>query len=241
MTARCGLVAMFVAANALLAGCSGKGGERHRVGGDLPVTASSSVALPGATDAADAKGSPQVMESHDASLTKYKDPANGVSFAYPEIWRPSRGAVLATPEFAAQIGAPRITEEFLPKGTYYEPTVLRALIFSYGVKHGSNAAACAGVPGKSTADGGEAATVHLNGVPFTEVHGGDAGMCTHVQSTIDSTFVQGRCLVFERDVVTGCPYVKSKTLPRPLTDAESVALHRHLDAVMSSVRVVQEK
>lgn len=222
----------------VVAGCrSSKGPTANRVGGDLPTTSRNSVALPEATDAADAPNAPQVVESRDASLTTFRDPATGVSFQYPTVWRPSQGAVLAAPEFSEVAGAPRITEEFSPKGNVYEPTVLRALMFSYGAKQGLDAAGCAALPGKVAEMVGSPKPVTYNGVSYMEAGGSDAGMCTHVQSRIDSTLHGGQCLVFERDFVTSCPFVKSATLPRPLTPAESAALQRHLDAVMASVQL----
>ncbi len=236
----CPLGMMLVCA--AVAGCHGtRSKEPKPVGSDLPVTSSSSVALPGATDAADAPRSPSVAESKDAGLTTYRDSATGVSFRYPAVWRPvSAAQVLPVPAFASVAGAPRITQAFSPEGNVYAPTVLRALSFSYTAKEGRDAASCAALPRKATPNETHAVTATYGGVPYTEALGGDAGMCTHVSSQVDSTLRGSQCLVFERDFVTGCPYVKNKTLPRPLTDQETAALQRHLDAVMQSVQILPE-
>lgn len=221
-------------------GCSrSKARDAKAVGADLPVTSTSSVALPDATDAADAPHAPQVAESQRADLTTYRDPTTGVSFQYPTVWRPAvAGQSPVNPDFEQVAGKARITQEFLPNGNPYALTVLRGLMFSYTVKAGSNGESCAQLAKRATPD----ATVKqasYGGVPFSEASGGDAAMCTHVQAQVDTTLKGSRCFVFERDFVTSCPYVKTKTDPRPLTGKEAAALQQSLDAVMQSVRIVQ--
>ncbi len=221
-----------------LAGCKGTSSKKPKVvGGDLPVASSSSVALPGATDAADAPHAPSVAESGDANLTTYRDPGTGVSFRYPTIWRPAVGQVLPAPAFAAVAGAPRMTQQFTPEGTPYADTVLRAMTFSYTAKAGLDQAGCADLPVKIVAGATQPGKVFYGATAYTEASGGDAAMCTQVKTRVDTTLRGGQCLVFERDIVTSCPFVKSTTLPRPLTAGENAALQQHLDAVMQSVQI----
>lgn len=237
---RLGRFAVGLLFSVILTGCR-QSGHGNTAGGDLPVTSTQSAALPGATNAADAPHAPQVAESQTAQLTTYRDPTSGVSFQYPTVWRPAiAGQSPIEPEFEQVAGKARITQEFLPDGNYYAPTVLRALMFSYTVKSGSSATACANVAERATPDAA-VKQVTYGGVPFTEASGGDAGMCTHVQTQVDTALQGHECFVFERDFVTGCPFVKSKTDPRPLTDKETAALQRHLDAIMQSVQITPRK
>ncbi len=209
-------------------------------GSDLPVTSGRSVALPGATDAADAPHAPQVVESQRADQTTYRDPATGVSFSYPAAWRPAiAGQSPIAPDFEAGAGKARITQQFLPEGTPYAQTVLRALMFSYTVQGASNASACADlakrVPAASTP-----VQVRYGNALYTEAVGGDGAACTEVRTQLDTTLQAKQCFVFERDFVTGCPNIKNSNTPRPLTGKETAALQQHLDAIMESVQLTSK-
>ena len=207
------------------------------VGSDLPVVSPSSVALPGATDAADAPHAPSVTEPRNSDLTTYRDPVSGVSFRYPTIWRPATGQGLA-PDFVSQAGPPRITQQFTSAGNFYAATTLEALTFSYTVKPHSTAASCAALPAKALGDSAvRTVPATYGGVSFAEATGGDSGACQHVATQLDTTLRGSQCMVFERDFNTSCPFVKSSSSPRPLTGEETGALQRHLDDVMKSVQI----
>lgn len=223
-----------------LAGCR-RSGQPKAAGSDLPITSSQSAALPGATDAADAPNAPEIAESRSADIATYRDPASGITFQYPSFWRPAvAGQSPITPVFEQSVGKSHITQEFIPEGTIYAPTVLRALMFSYTVKSGSDAAQCAAIVNRVIQGAARVTTATYGGATYTEASGEDAGMCTQVQTRVDSTLSGSRCAVFERDFVTSCPFVKSKTEPRPLTEKETTTLERQLDAVMQSVRITAQ-
>lgn len=213
------------------------------VGDRLPITSSSSVALPGAVDTADAPRAPAVAESRTDrgadNLVEYRDDAHGVSFQYPSVWRPSQTGTgdLGQPDFAQVAPKAIITQVFNSKGNYYEDTVLDSLSFSYTVQRHTSAAACAAIPGKALQNAASSSPVTYNGRQFSESHGGDAGMCHHLAATVDTTLQGIVCYIFERDTMTTCPYVKTKTTPRPLTSDEQTSLARHLDAIMKSVQI----
>lgn len=221
---------------AALPGCH----SAQPAGSNLPTTSPQSVALPGAVNSADAPKAPSVVESRAADLVQYQDPAHGVTFDYPSLWRPPQqgtsGAALAQPDFAQVAPKPVITQMFTPAGTYYADTVLGSLSFSYTVVPHSTAAACAQLPGKAL-QSPASRSVSYQGIPYTEATGGDAGMCHHLQATVDATFQGSSCYLFERDTVTTCPDTQSEKKPRPLTSQEQAALQRHLDAIMQSVRI----
>ena len=230
--------ALLAAAQLAAAGCHSTQ-NAPRLGDRLPVTSTSSVALPGAVDAADAPRSPDVAEPRTDNLVEYRDPAHGVSFQYPSVWRPASGTgYLGSPDFASVAPTPLVMQQFTSKGTYYAGTVLQALSFSYTVKQHSTQAECASLPGKAlgnSADKPISAT--YNGFRYTEDKGGDAGMCHHLSATVDTVLNGTTCYLFERDTMTGCPYTESRTRPRPLTASEQTALQRHLNAIMDSVQI----
>ncbi len=224
---------------ALLAGCHTPPAA-PTVGDRLPVTSSSSVALPGAVDSADAPKAPAVAEPRRDDLVGYRDAAHGVTFQYPSVWRPAQPGTsyLGQPEFAGVAPKPIIMQAFSAKGNYYQDTVLDSLSFSYTVQPHSTAAACAALPGKALQGSAVgSSTIPYNGRRFTESRGGDAGMCHQLAATVDTTLQGSACYVFERDMATTCPYTRTKSEPRPLTAAERSALQRHLDAVMASVQI----
>ena len=232
------LLALAPLALALLAGCHSSA-PAPRPGSDLPVTSSRSVALPGAVDAADAPKAPAVAEPRTDDLVEYRDPSHGVSFQYPSVWRPMQPGTgyLPQPAFTEVARKPLITQAFSPAGNVYADTVLSSLSFSYTAQPGSDAAACAALPGKAFQSAAGSRKLTYNGRSYTEEDGGDAGMCHQLSSTLDSTLQGSTCLLFERDLATVCPFSKSATEPRPLTANEQAALQRHLDAVMASVRI----
>ncbi len=234
------LIATALLGAAILApaGCHSKQ-SAPRVGDRLPVTSTSSVALPGAVDAADAPRSPDVAEPRADNLVEYRDPAHAVSFQYPSVWRPASGTgYLGNPEFVSVAPRPLVMQQFASKGTYYADTVLQALSFSYTVKQPSNPAECASLPGKAMQNSAEKPLfATYNGLRYTEDKGGDAGMCHYLSATVDTVFKAETCYLFERDTMTGCPYTESQTRPRPLTLSEGKALQHHLDAIMNSVQI----
>ena len=209
------------------------------VGDRLPVAARNSVALPGAVDAADAPKAPAVAEPRTDNLVEYHDVAHGVSFQYPSVWRPAQpgNSYLGQPDFSQVAPKPLITQTFSSAGNYYENTVLDSLSFSYTVQPHMMAAACAAIPGKALQTALSSGSVMFNGRRYSESRGGDAGMCHQLAATVDTTLAGSTCYIFERDTATICPYVKTKTEPRPLTAAEATALQRHLDTVMGSVQI----
>ena len=150
----------------------------------------------------------------------------------------SAGPALPAPAFSSVAGAARITQQFLAANTPYAGTVLRGLSFSYTVQDGSDAAACEALPVKVTPGATKADKVRYGAATYAEARGADAGMCTQVQTVVDATLRGNQCLVFERDFITSCPYVKTQTEPRPLSGQETAALRGHLDAVMQSVEIM---
>lgn len=222
-----------------LAGCHAST-SAPTVGDRLPVTSSKSVALPGAVDTADAPRAPAVAEPRADNLVQYRDAVHGVSFAYPSAWRPAQpgNTDLQQPDFAGVAPKPLITQVFSSKGNPYESTVLDSLGFSYTVQPHTSAANCAAIPGKALGNTGGGHSAVYNGRQYSESSGGDSSTCHHLTAIVDTTLASSGCYIFERDVMTTCPYVKTTTEPRPLTAAEGSALQRHLDAVMGTVTIM---
>lgn len=233
MKTRLGLATAMV----FCAGCRGK----QTAGGTLPTVSPQSVALPGAVNAADAPNAPSVAESQAANLVRYQDAAHGVSFQYPASWRPPQqgttGPGTTPPAFADAGPKPLMTQVFLPSGTPYAQTVLDAASFSYSVQAHTTGESCAALPGRALGGSARSREAVYNLVPYSEAQGGDAAACHQRRAVVDSTLVGSACFVFERDMLTTCPYVKTPTEPRPLRPSEQQALQQSLDAVMQSVRL----
>ena len=168
-------------------------------------------------------------------LATYTDAKAGVRFQYPLAWK------AASPDssyFGGEVpqsffGNPRASFGFLPTGPVYEKTVLNSLVFSYYAMPAESRQACVEqikISGFATST----TNTTVNGVPFTEISGSDAGMCHEQAAQVDVTYTGGRCLVFERDFNTECAGAGDGK--RKLTDTEQKALQRHLDEVMASVR-----
>ncbi len=125
---------------------------------------------------------------------------------------------------------PRASFAFSPQGNLYEKTLLQGLVFSYAARPAKDEAACfASVP----ANGSTASTATYNGRSFRELTGTNAGMCHAQTATLDVTYSNGACLLFERDFNTECNGAGDGK--RALTTNETRALQYHLDAVMKSV------
>lgn len=229
---------ILAAAFTVLAGCHSTS-PAATVGDRLPVVSSKSVALPGAVNSADAPKAPAVVEPRTDNLVEYRDAAHGVSFGYPSRWRPAQpgSSYLEQPDFAQVAPKPLITQVFSAEGNAYEGTVLDSLSFSYTVQQHTTAAACAAVPAKALKASLGSHPATYNGRQYTESQGRDTGACHQLSATVDSTLQRSNCYIFERDMMTTCPYTKTKTEPRPLTAAETSELQHHLDAVMGSVQI----
>ncbi len=215
--AACGLVAF------VLTGCQ----QQHppaatpsAVGSRSPSTATSTAAA----------GHPQTVPT-----SGYVDAERGLSFRYPTVWTRSHSqqgylpsAILDTPGVHG-----KQTVTFEPLGVYAS-TNLTNLNFTYALLRNATAQTCHDAVAKNQDGTGPVTTAMVNGVAFTEISGGDAGMSHRLGITLDSTFRNGTCYLFERDEATIAPGVEPGK--RTLTDMEEHALQRHLREVFESVR-----
>jgi hypothetical protein len=175
-------------------------------------------------------------------ISSFKDTTNGVSFDYPAVWKLSKRSATQPfyepPVILQPDRLPEASVTFTSAGNYYAKTNLTGLSFTYAALPDSTRESCDKVLAAISTDSSMASdAVVLNGVSFTHLAGGGAGMCHRVTYNVYGTYRYDRCLLFEADIHTLCPGVVDGT--RELTAAESKALKRHLDSVMKSVRIVE--
>lgn len=192
-------------------------------------------ALPGSVNSADAPQAPRVQTNRNA-LTTFRDAQHGLSFQYPSSWRPlvPNGA-MAEPDFTAELGPALGSEAMLAGDTPLADTNMIGISFSWTVKTKSDPASCARLAADALPMGTEQPGESFHGVTFQRGSGSDSGMCHHVTPELDTTFRGGKCYIFERDLETTCPDIKTPSKDTPLRPAQRAALQRSLDAVMGSV------
>ena len=196
------------------------------------ASAPSATADPNLTSAS---ATPAVPATETVPRNGYADPEHGISFRYPTVWTSSHSqqgylpsAILDTPGVHA-----KQTVTFAPLGVY-ATTNLTNLNFTYAFLRDATAQTCHDVVAKNQDSTGPVTTATVNGVPFTEISGGHAGMSHRLDITLDGTFRNGTCYLFERDEATIAPGVEEGH--RTLTDAEERALQRHLNDIFQSIR-----
>lgn len=223
---------LALAAAPLFTGCRAAHSD---AGSTLPVVPSDSRALPGSVNSADAPQAPRVQTNHN-EMTTFRDPQHGLSFRYPGAWRPlAAGGPMAAPTFTEKLGPELGSQAMLADGTTLAKTNLIGISFSWTVQSKLNVAQCSTLATDALPMGTEQPAETVHEVTFHRGSGGDSGMCHHVQSTLDTALHAGRCYVFERDLETTCPDIKSPGKDVPLSSAQHLQLEHRLDAIMATV------
>jgi hypothetical protein len=164
----------------------------------------------------------------------YSDPTTGVTFQYPSVWKKvPKPDAMTQPMFIMAGINPVIDVEFSPKGNLYEKTNLVGLDFLYYTAPATNAAACAKIAVDTAGTDSKPDTKTIHGVAFQHIQTSNSGMCHEMSAEIYSVYRNGVCHLFEEDFMNVCAGVVEGT--RGLTDTETKALQRHLDAIMQSV------
>lgn len=209
---------------ALLAGC-------HSV----PQATATSAAASSA--AAQPTSVTKSLPAAPSTLAAYDDRSTGVHFNYPNVWKPfAIGQDIAYPSFRSDTLEPKAGFYFSPKGNLYEKTNLIDLSFFYGVAENTAPSACAAIAKQSATGASATRFVTYNGKVFSEASGADGAMCHDTVEIVDTVpLSNNRCAVFERSFETRCADVIPGS--RALTDTETRALQKHLDAVMQSVTI----
>jgi hypothetical protein len=180
---------------------------------------------------------PAVLPKHAGVPSTFSDPATGVSFSYPSVWKLSRRSPIQpfyeTPVILQPDQLPDASVTFSSAGNYYAKTNLSGLSFTYVAMPGSTPEACDKLIAAASVSAKPPDRILLNGVSFTHIAGGDAGMCHRVAYDVYGTYRDNRCLLFEADTHTLCPGVVDGT--RELTATESKALKRHLNSIVQSL------
>jgi len=169
-----------------------------------------------------------------AQLTTYSDPATGVTFQYPSVWKKVPKPDTMTQPMILMAGInPVIDFEFSPKGNLYEKTNLVGLDFLYYTAPAANAAACSKIVTDAAGSDSKPNTKTIHGVAFQHIQTSNSGMCHEMSADIYSIYRNGACYLFEEDFMNVCAGVVDGT--RGLSAAETKALQRHLDAITQSI------
>jgi len=177
-------------------------------------------------------GAAKPAASDTVPLATYTDPAHGVSFRYPVVWKRVRQLddYCQSALFSDKL-RPTAAVEFTGGGNYYRNTILGSLDFQYGIVRNSSPATCRKlVDDYASAPDWPASDKMVNSIAFRHVSGGECGLGHGISWELYTTFRNGNCFVFEEDFTTARP-----DNARELTPGEMKALLRHLDAIMRSV------
>ena len=173
--------------------------------------------------------------------TTYRDPVNGVTFAYPSAWISDTGlsfylgteildpAIPDKPELEAKeiVGFSGATFQ------QYKGTNLDGLEFAYLVLPGIGEPACKARITRFQGPGDQkASNVTIHGRTFLHLATGDAGLGHGAGRDMYETYAADRCYLFEADV-----HVENLSDGRQLTPKEMDALRAMLLRVMQSVRI----
>jgi hypothetical protein len=166
-------------------------------------------------------------------MTTYTDPAGVVSFDYPIVWKVDNSAKFyIAPHILQGQASPLVQVIFSPVGNLYAKTNLGDLVFVYAKVQRQSEEACSVLAVGSVPVKPE--TVLINGKPFQHIDTGDAGMCHGADQHIYWTSRGGTCYLFEGDMHTSCSGAVDGQ--RNLTNTETRALMRHLNAIPQSIR-----
>lgn len=139
------------------------------------------------------------------------------------------------PVIAQSAGPVKIIQVFDPQDTAFGKTNLIGLSFSYAAHPQTSSEACNQLAATALPGSREAAPETINGLSFTRLEGGDAGMCHQMSTILNTVARNGTCYLFERDLETVCPEVRGPGNPVALSAAQTKLLQSQLDAVMRSV------
>jgi hypothetical protein len=171
--------------------------------------------------------------SPNVPMTRWHDPASGVSLQYPSVWTRVKGAddYCGAVVLSGVRGQPKPTfaVEFRGDGNDYANTSLASLAFLFGHVPHSNPAACQQMATGFSEEGPRQQVIH--GTTYSTTSGGECGLGHSVDAKVFTTLRASTCYIFEEDFFTA-----RADGARDLTDREMKALDRHLDAIMQSVQ-----
>jgi len=167
------------------------------------------------------------------TMKTWSDPAIGLTFKYPAVWKLVPQPESYTPPMTLQPNQkPVVDVQFTGAGNLYSKTNLTELDFVYSTQPAESPAACYKA-GNIGDDNTKPTLRTIHGVVYSHSGGASAGMCHGISSEAFASFRGRTCHIFEEAFMTVCPGVVEGT--RGLTTNETKALQGHLDAIMQSV------
>lgn len=175
----------------------------------------------------------------DGATKPYTDPQHGVTFQYPQNWTLTTEQHFYIPESIMTMPEPQSGGKTTARAAVFldasgwpelENSELKGADFVYNTRPGSNMKACtAWLRRQVNFDKTEQQTV--NGIAFTHVQTGSAGLCHQVDESIYVDQASGTCFFFDLAVHTICPGV---------AEGERNATPQQLDGVRAELRKILE-
>ena len=162
----------------------------------------------------------QACAESPRALKTYRDPAHGVRFTYPAMWELSDGmsfylgtAILTTAN--GPVKAIAAVGFCGGSGEGYQPypnTNLSGIQFAYTVRSTADQASCEQIAKDNTEEAAGKSPERyevIHGVRYLHVAGGDGGLGHGVDSDIYATYRTNQCFLFEGDIHTIAPGIKT--------------------------------
>jgi hypothetical protein len=166
----------------------------------------------------------------------FTDPATGVSFDYPSVWKKvMRSDGFSPPEAFTPDDHLVVMVQFTGAENFYRHTDLEALDFLFLTAKETSAAACEKrVTGLNDDEHPLPPPQTINSVRFWHATGGEGSAGHSIDYEVYGTYRGGLCYLFEEDFTEASAGMIDGS--RPLTKTERAALRRHLDAIIRTVR-----
>lgn len=179
-----------------------------------------------------------------AAATKtFSDSKHGVSFRYPANWTLATEQHFYIPESILTLPEPQSGGHATARAAVFldakdwpglEKTNLQGADFVYNTRRGANLQACTAWLHRQV-NFDKTSEETRNGISFTHVSTGSAGLCHQADESIEVHQANGTCFFFDLAVHTLCPGVEEGT--RGITPDELKGVRAQLLTIFDTVRI----
>jgi len=184
-------------------------------------------------------------------VMEFRDPANGVSFRYPEAWTFTHDEpFMFAPSIANPGPSPRsllralVVARSIPGIPSWPVADFSAVEFAYDERPAVSSRACRAVLAGIDSPHTDIGRVTIDGIVYWHRTAGDGGMSKYTSEEIYATYsrLAGSCLLFDLAVhSTYAPGAQKGSdagiVPRALSPRESAVVRQSLMRILSSVRI----
>lgn len=189
----------------------------------------------------------QQLASAAPGATRFTDPENRVSFAYPFTWTVAGNQPFM---FPLAISLPLVSParqvrilvftKSLPGVPPWPSTIFLGVEFGYDARPTASAADCRALALAEDSRGNRTInTLTIHGIPYWHGTAGDGGMSQSISDDIYTTFIAApsgnSCVLF--DFAVCFSLLSGDTPPRDLTPQERAILRRTMLEILSSIRI----